>query len=134
MDRKAGRHDTCTAGIVAYNSGRGEGVAGSVIMHDIYGEMEALKSMKATNQMSHMSGTIASVDSQARDLTIKSLVMNKTFKIADDAEIITPTQPHADVKDLKAGDPVEVTYEQHEAVCVAHRVDEASALEHRKTA
>jgi hypothetical protein len=103
-------------------------------MCHVYGEMEALGGMKTTEHMSHMSGTIASVDPQARNLTIQSLVVNKTFDIADDAAIITPAQPHAELRDLKVGELVEVTYEQHAAVCLAHRVDEASALKHRKAA
>jgi len=37
--------------------------------------------MKTTEQMSHMGGTIASVDPQQRSLTIESLVINKTFKV-----------------------------------------------------
>ncbi len=90
--------------------------------------------MKATEHMSHMGGTIASVDPQARNLTISSLVINKTFKVADDAEIITPSRSHADLKDLKAGDPVEVTYEQDEVICLAHRVDETSAIKHQQAA
>ena len=58
----------------------------------------------------------------------------KTFKVADDAEIITPSKQHAGLKDLKVGEPVEVTYEQHEPVCLAHRLDEVSAIKHQKAA
>jgi len=90
--------------------------------------------MKTTEQMSHMGGTIASVDPKERSLTIESLVINKTFKVADDAEIITPSKKKAGLKDLKVGEPVEVTYEQHEPICLAHRLDEVSAIKHQKAA
>ena len=90
--------------------------------------------MKTTEQMSHMGGTIASVDPQQRSLTIESLVINKTFKVADDAEIISLSKKHAALKDLKVGEPVEVTYEQHEPICLAHRLDEVSAKKHQKAA
>jgi len=65
--------------------------------------------MKTTEQMSHMGGTIASVDPQDRSLTIESLVINKTFKVADDAEIITPSKKHAGLKDLKVGEREEAS-------------------------
>jgi hypothetical protein len=90
--------------------------------------------MKTTEQMSHMGGTIAELDPQGRKVTINSLILNKTFRVADDAEIITPSKKHAALKDLKVGEPVEVTYEQHEPVCLAHRLDEVSAIKHQKSA
>ncbi len=90
--------------------------------------------MKEPNRMSHMSGTVAGIDVQNRRLTIQSLVMNKTFELADDVVVITTTKPKAALADLKPGDPVEVTYEQHEAGAVAHRIDQAAAVQHQKAA
>ena len=44
----------------------------------------------------------------------------QTFGIADDATIVTASKQRAGLSDVKAGDEVEVTYEQHEAAAVAH--------------
>ena len=88
--------------------------------------------MKASEEMSHMGGTIARVDPQNRNLTVNSLIVTKVFKVADDAEIITPSKPQADLTDLNVADPVEVMYEQQTLVSLAHRVDVVSALKHQK--
>ncbi len=68
--------------------------------------------MKTTERMSTMSGTVTQINQQARQLTIEGLVMNKTFEIADDFP--------APLSDIKVGEEVSVTYEQHETTAVAH--------------
>jgi len=90
--------------------------------------------METTAHTYNMSGKIASVDPQARNLTIQSLVVKRTFAIAEDAAINTPAQPYAALKDLKVGDLVEVAYEQQAAGCLAHRIDDAGAMNYRKAA
>ena len=90
--------------------------------------------MKDVERMSTMNGTVTRVEVNERRLTIASLVMNKTFEVANDATVATTTKPKAALSDLHPGDPVEVTYEQHEAGPIAHRIDQAGAVEHRKAA
>lgn len=84
--------------------------------------------------MSTMSGTVAEMDVNGHRLTIKSLVMNKTFDVAADAKVITTIKAEAALSDLKPGDPVEVSYEQNDAGAIAHRIDQAAAVEHKLAA
>ena len=90
--------------------------------------------MKSNERMSHMSGTIAQVDAPGLKLIVKGLVMNKTFDVANEASVITSAKPKATLGDLKVGDPVEVTYEQHQSGAIAHRIDQASAQSQPKAA
>jgi Cu/Ag efflux protein CusF len=90
--------------------------------------------MKEAERMSTMNGTIGDLDVNGRRLTIKGLVMNKTFEVPADVIVVTVTNPKAALSDLKTGEPVDVTYEQHQTAAVAHRIDQASAVQHQKAA
>lgn len=89
--------------------------------------------MKQGRGFSMMSGTVAQVDPQHRTLTVRGLVMNKTFDVAADAAIRTDAKPQAGLADLQTGQPVEVRYEQHESICIAHLIDQ-SAQQYRQAA
>jgi hypothetical protein len=89
--------------------------------------------MSPTEKLSHMRGSILTIDAAARSLTIKSLVLNKTFQLADDVEIAA-TAKKAAFKDLKVGQVVDVYYEQHDTICLVHRIVQSVEQEQRKAA
>ena len=90
--------------------------------------------MKSTQQMSHDRGTIMAVDSITHIVTIKSLVINKTFQVAADAEIARATGEHCSLDELHNGEGVDVYYENTGPIHIAHRIIQVTALEQRKAA
>jgi hypothetical protein len=88
---------------------------------------------QSSSRFSVMTGTVMQVDPQGRSLTVQGLVMNKTFDIADNAEISTTENPQADLTDLRPGQSVDVTYEQHHTTTIAHSIRQ-SAAEYRQAA
>src|SRR5690242_19536393 len=74
----------------------------------------------ATETQQSATGIIEKLDATAHTLTIKGLLMSKTFQVADDAVFATKDKPQALLSDFKAGDRVEVTYENQDGKLVAH--------------
>ncbi len=90
--------------------------------------------MKKFDRMSTMSGTVAEVDPQNRRLTLKGLVMNKMFEVAEDAEFVSHAKPDATLSDLRVGDEIVVSYEQHDLTAIAHGVHVGGTERLRKAA
>ncbi len=89
---------------------------------------------KASEQLSHMRGTIDQIDPGRRRVTIRSLVVNKTFEVAGDATIFTAGKSGAGLNDLQRDQEVDVFYEQHDTTCIAHRLEAAPAQPQQKAA
>ena len=90
--------------------------------------------MKSTQPMSHDRGTIMAVDSITHIVTIKSLVMNKTFQVAADAEIAHATGEHCSLDELHNGERVDVYYENTGPIHIAHRILQLTGVGLRKAA
>ena len=87
--------------------------------------------MKPEQHMSRATGTIETIDPKSHSMTVHGLVLNKTFQVADDAVIGTPTKPEAGLGDLKIGDSVEVGYEEQGNMSIAHRIADRGAVKGR---
>jgi hypothetical protein len=74
-------------------------------------------------------GTIDSIDSAAKTVTVKKATSSKTFKIADDAKFATADKKDATLADLKQGELVNVRFSEEGDTAVAHRIAETATKE-----
>ena len=74
-------------------------------------------------------GTIDSIDSTAKIVTVKKETTSKTFKIADDAKFATSDKKDATLADLKQGDLVNVRFSEEGDTAVAHRIAQTATKE-----
>ena len=69
-----------------------------------------------------VSGTIGAIDISARIVKLSGTFANKTFKVSPDAQIVISRIPEARLDDLKAGDPVDVSYHEKDGALVATHI------------
>ena len=79
------------------------------------------KRYPAANQKSY-SGVIASMDAKEKTVTVKGLLFNKTFNIADNCAVIAGDKKEAALSDLRPGQKVNVAYKDASGVLVANRI------------
>jgi hypothetical protein len=74
-------------------------------------------------------GTIDTIDTSAKTVTVKKATTSKTFKVADDAKFVTADNKNATLADLKQGDLVNVRFSDDGDMPVAHRIAHAAKKE-----
>jgi hypothetical protein len=67
-------------------------------------------------------GTVAKVDADKGLVTVQRLPLSKTFKVAANCQISTPTNATASLAELKVNDPVTVAYATVGEELVASRI------------
>ncbi len=67
-------------------------------------------------------GRIDDIHPPQRKLTVRAVVVSKTFTAAADCKIVTRDKPNAGFEDLKRGDEVDVTYQDQQGVLMAQRI------------
>jgi hypothetical protein len=75
-----------------------------------------------TGQMFIYSGTLRSVDLQARTIIVDGSPVQQTFTVPTDAEIIVKSKPRGSLSDLMVGDGLQVKYTDDDGVHVAHQI------------
>ena len=68
------------------------------------------------------SGSLRSIDLQARTVTVEASEVSQKFIVLTDAEIIVKDKPRGQLSDLMVGDGVQVKYTQDDGAFVAHQV------------
>ena len=71
------------------------------------------------------SGTLRSIDLQARTIIVDGSAVSQKFVVPTDAEIIVkgePAGPRGQLRDLMVGDGVQVKYTVDDGVNVAHQI------------
>jgi hypothetical protein len=68
------------------------------------------------------SGTLRSIDLQARTIIVEGSSISQKFVVPTDAEIIVKDKPRGDLSDLMIGDGVQVKYTEDDNAFVAHQV------------
>ena len=68
------------------------------------------------------SGTLQSIDKQARIIAVEHSSVSEKFVVPTDALIIVKDKAHGDLSDLMVGDNVEVKYTADDGVNVAHQI------------
>jgi hypothetical protein len=72
-------------------------------------------------------GTVRTNDLTHHTLLLRFIVLNKTFKIADDCQIVLSDGTTGTVTDIQSGNNVTVTYETPGGEAVAHRIAQTDA-------
>jgi hypothetical protein len=75
-----------------------------------------------TGQMFIYSGTLRSVDLQARTIIVDGSPVQQTFTVPTDAEIIVKSKPRGSLSDLMVGDGLQLKYTDDDGVHVAHQI------------
>ena len=68
------------------------------------------------------SGTLRSIDKQARLIAVERSAISLKFVVPTDAQIIVKDKAHGELRDLMIGDQLEVKYTDEEGVLVAHQI------------
>jgi len=82
----------------------------------------ALLPALADNQMYIQSGTLRSIDLQARTILVDVSDLPQKFVVPTDAEISVKDKRNAELSDLLVGDEVQVKYTDDDGVHVAHQI------------
>ena len=72
----------------------------------------------------HLTGTVQAVDQTARTLTLEQALHHRTFRLADDCEIVLWNNKDGTLTDLTPGNRLVVTYELPGGSPVAYRIRE----------
>jgi Cu/Ag efflux protein CusF len=67
-------------------------------------------------------GTVTAVDPDARTMSVRRFLFNKTFHAAEPCQVSLADKPAASLKDLHPGHKVEVQYQDAEGVLVADKI------------
>jgi Cu/Ag efflux protein CusF len=86
-------------------------------------------STEAKGKRKSYKGTIDSIDSTAKTVTVKKATTSKTFKIADDAKFATADKKDATLADLKQGDQVNIRFTEEGDTAIAHRIAHTATKE-----
>jgi hypothetical protein len=68
------------------------------------------------------SGTLRSIDLQARTIIVDGSAVPRKFEVPTDAEIMVKGKPKGELGDLMVGDGVQVKYTEDDGMNVAHQV------------
>jgi hypothetical protein len=68
------------------------------------------------------SGTLRSMDRQARTIIVDASAVSQKFIVPTDAEIIVKDKPKGELSDLMVGDGVQVKYTEDDGALVAHQI------------
>lgn len=68
------------------------------------------------------SGTLRSMDKQARTITVESSAISQKFFVPTDAEIIVKDKRKGELADLMVGDGIQVKYTEDDGTFVAHQI------------
>jgi len=68
------------------------------------------------------SGTLRSIDLQARTIIVDSSAVPRKFVVPTDVEIVVKGKSKGELNDLMVGDGVQVKYTEDDGVNVAHQV------------
>jgi len=69
------------------------------------------------------SGTLRSIDRQARTIIVEASAVSQKFIVPTDAEIIVKsTNPRGELSDLMVGDRIQVKYTEDDGAPVAHQI------------
>jgi Cu/Ag efflux protein CusF len=74
------------------------------------------------HQLYIYSGTLRSVDLQARTISVDMSSVPQKFTVPTDAEIIVKDKPKGSLSDLMVGDAIQVKYTDEDGVYVAHQI------------
>jgi hypothetical protein len=68
------------------------------------------------------SGTLRSLDLQARTIIVEGSSLSQKFVVPTDAEIIVKDKPRGELSDLMLGDGIQVKYTEDDNAFVAHQI------------
>jgi hypothetical protein len=76
-----------------------------------------------TEPQQENNGKIGAIAQQERTVTVKGMLLEKTFDVPPNAEIVLKNKPNATFNDLKVGDEVKVSYHAEDEKLIARRIE-----------